>query len=343
MPGSVRRAAPRWPSVSPWPRGGRPRCWPARCPAAAPRTADEALVRLCLVALSRPWPGAGCRLSPRWSEAWRGLGRHAAPGCRAPAGRWPRAGWPRSASWSLRPRTPRPATTTPTSSPGCRCPSEPSARRTPRHTTRSPPSSCAAATPSGRLAAAELGPGRSPAAVTDRWRQIYQRNRGVIGADPDLIRPGQLLRLPHLTTHLTTGSRHDDPPAPRARGHRAGHARARPQPAARAAGAARRRSAPHQRGRLEQWVHRYVQAAVEIVGGDRPASQLLRWTTGAVYADLHRRALLVARAGGHQPGVRPGAAGPPAGGERAHLLRQRDRRRGQRPGPLRRAVAGAGR
>jgi uncharacterized protein DUF6459 len=59
----------------------------------------------------------------------------------------------------------------------------------------------------------------------------------------------------------------------------------------------------HQRGRLEQWVHRYVQAAVEIVGGDRPASQLLRWTSGAVYADLHRRALLVARAGGHQPGV----------------------------------------
>jgi hypothetical protein len=60
---------------------------------------------------------------------------------------------------------------------------------------------------------------------------------------------------------------------------------------------------PTDRGRLEQWVHRYVQASVEIVGGDRPASQLLRWTTGPVYADLHRRALLVARAGGHQPGV----------------------------------------
>jgi len=61
---------------------------------------------------------------------------------------------------------------------------------------------------------------------------------------------------------------------------------------------------PHQRSRLEQWVHRYVQATVEIVGGDRPASQLLRWTTGAVYADLHRRAVLVGRAGGHEPGVR---------------------------------------
>jgi hypothetical protein len=42
---------------------------------------------------------------------------------------------------------------------------------------------------------------------------------------------------------------------------------------------------------------------VEIVGGDRPATQLLRWTTRAVYADLHRRAVLVARAGGHTPGV----------------------------------------
>ena len=68
---------------------------------------------------------------------------------------------------------------------------------------------------------------------------------------------------------------------------------------------------PHQRGRLEQWVHRYVQAAVEIVGGDRPASQLLRWTSGAVYADLHRRAVLVARAGGHQPGVRRVQPGRP--------------------------------
>ena len=42
---------------------------------------------------------------------------------------------------------------------------------------------------------------------------------------------------------------------------------------------------------------------MEIVGGDRPASQLLRWTTGEVYGDLHRRAMLVARAGGHAPGA----------------------------------------
>ncbi|MFC5727908.1 MULTISPECIES: Rv3235 family protein [Nocardioides] len=54
---------------------------------------------------------------------------------------------------------------------------------------------------------------------------------------------------------------------------------------------------------IEEWTHRFAQAAVEIVGGDRPTSQLIRWTSPDVYADLHRRALLVARAGGHQPGL----------------------------------------
>ena len=54
---------------------------------------------------------------------------------------------------------------------------------------------------------------------------------------------------------------------------------------------------------VEQWARRFAQAAVEIVGGDRPVSQLLRWTTSEVYADLHRRAMLVARAGGHAPGA----------------------------------------
>ena len=72
--------------------------------------------------------------------------------------------------------------------------------------------------------------------------------------------------------------------------------------------------APLRRG-LEQWAGRYVQAAVEIVGGDRPVSQLLRWSTREVFADLDRRAQLVARAGRHQAGqgrtqpVRPRVVG----------------------------------
>lgn len=58
-----------------------------------------------------------------------------------------------------------------------------------------------------------------------------------------------------------------------------------------------------QRAVIEEWTRRFAQAAVEIVGGDRPVSQLLRWTVPEVYDDLRRRALLVARAGGHQPGL----------------------------------------
>ncbi|WP_299051165.1 Rv3235 family protein [uncultured Nocardioides sp.] len=57
-----------------------------------------------------------------------------------------------------------------------------------------------------------------------------------------------------------------------------------------------------QRRALEAWSWRYAQAVVEVVAGDRPVSQLLRWTTPAVYADLARRAHLVARAGGHVAG-----------------------------------------
>jgi len=53
---------------------------------------------------------------------------------------------------------------------------------------------------------------------------------------------------------------------------------------------------------VEEWARRYAQAAVEIVGGDRPVTQLLRWSSRDVYEDLQRRAQLVARAGRHQPG-----------------------------------------
>ena len=61
---------------------------------------------------------------------------------------------------------------------------------------------------------------------------------------------------------------------------------------------------PGVRGHLDAWVPRFGQAVVEVVGGDRPVTQLLRWTSPEVYADLQRRALLVARAGDHEPGQR---------------------------------------
>jgi len=53
---------------------------------------------------------------------------------------------------------------------------------------------------------------------------------------------------------------------------------------------------------VQLWATRFAQAAVEIVGGDRPATQLVRWASPEVYTDLTRRAQLVARAGGHVPG-----------------------------------------
>jgi len=56
------------------------------------------------------------------------------------------------------------------------------------------------------------------------------------------------------------------------------------------------------RRRFDRWAQRFGQAAAEIVGGDRPASQLARWTTPTVYADLTRRAQLVARAAGRPAG-----------------------------------------
>jgi hypothetical protein len=69
------------------------------------------------------------------------------------------------------------------------------------------------------------------------------------------------------------------------------------------------------RRRFEQHAARIGAAVVEIVGGDRPVSQLLRWTTPEVYENLARRAHLVASAAGRRAGsggiqsVRPHVAG----------------------------------
>ena len=52
---------------------------------------------------------------------------------------------------------------------------------------------------------------------------------------------------------------------------------------------------PGARAELEAFAHRFASAVVEVIGGDRGPSQLLRWTTERVYADLQRRAALLAR------------------------------------------------
>lgn len=57
----------------------------------------------------------------------------------------------------------------------------------------------------------------------------------------------------------------------------------------------------------DQLARRLVQAAMDVVRGHRPASQLLRWTTPEVYSHLRQRARLeqmTGRSGGRRPVVR---------------------------------------
>ena len=51
----------------------------------------------------------------------------------------------------------------------------------------------------------------------------------------------------------------------------------------------------------------YAQAVVESLGGDRPLTQLVRWTTRRVYVDLDRRAQLMRLA---RPATRPRTVRP---------------------------------
>jgi uncharacterized protein DUF6459 len=46
---------------------------------------------------------------------------------------------------------------------------------------------------------------------------------------------------------------------------------------------------------VQAWAVRFAQATVEVLGGDRPVTQLLRWTSGVVYSELDRRTRILAR------------------------------------------------
>jgi hypothetical protein len=46
---------------------------------------------------------------------------------------------------------------------------------------------------------------------------------------------------------------------------------------------------------LQAWAARFAQATVEVLGGDRPLTQLLRWTNARVYTDLDRRVRILGR------------------------------------------------
>ena len=46
---------------------------------------------------------------------------------------------------------------------------------------------------------------------------------------------------------------------------------------------------------VQVWAARFAQAVVEVLGGDRPLPQLVRWTSQRVYAELDRRLKLLGR------------------------------------------------
>lgn len=46
---------------------------------------------------------------------------------------------------------------------------------------------------------------------------------------------------------------------------------------------------------VHAWSARFAQAVVEVLGCDRPLTQLIRWTTTRVYADLARRVMILGR------------------------------------------------
>ena len=55
---------------------------------------------------------------------------------------------------------------------------------------------------------------------------------------------------------------------------------------------------PSERGtdeEVRQWAARFAQAVVEVLGGDRPLQQMLRWTSQRVYGELERRLAILSR------------------------------------------------
>ena len=77
------------------------------------------------------------------------------------------------------------------------------------------------------------------------------------------------------------------------------------------------------RGRVDAFVGRYLQAAVEIAAGDRPVGQVLRHTVPEIYAELAERARTVTAAAGSAPGPGrgPNPARPVVVGVRTALIR----------------------
>ena len=60
------------------------------------------------------------------------------------------------------------------------------------------------------LAAAELGPDATDSAIAARWPHWYAANRTLIGPNPDLLHPGQVLHIPPPSAHRPEPPTHQE-------------------------------------------------------------------------------------------------------------------------------------
>ncbi len=327
-----------------------------------PETTDQGLVRLCLGALAVAAGWAWLQAMAGVADAWRGVAacatRHgvrrlalavcgvvlAGAVCGpAHAGTASISGTGRDRRDQERRRSPIPKLR-PTPWPGYRFPSAP--RVPPIRGRRTTTSSSGSGDTLWALAEHHLPARSTDGRVTTAWHDLYRRNRDVIGPDPDLILPGQVLRLTKEKTMTLA-------PLSRPGRLRAGHPGARPEPALRAAGAARAhdvtpggRRGPDrpERPRPAPAVGPPLRPGERGDRRRRPARQPA--------AALDQRTRLrrppaprdARGARGWPPaGRRSRAAGATPRDERARQLRQPDGGRGQRAGALRRPVTGPGR
>ncbi|MFN2560961.1 MAG: LysM peptidoglycan-binding domain-containing protein [Jatrophihabitans sp.] len=99
--------------------------------------------------------------------------------------------WPSSAGPT--PTTPLTSTDQPAPTPGPQVPASTSTAQARR--VRVEPGDCL-----WLIASRRLGPGASAAQVSAEWPRWYAANESVIGADPDVIRPGEVLHPPSAGT-----------------------------------------------------------------------------------------------------------------------------------------------
>ena len=122
------------------------------------------------------------------ADAWRG---RPAPGAAAyAASRWPPAAW---RSRACPPRSAHADTDGPRADPLAGLPL-PERAEGPAHR-RHHAVVVRAGDTLWALAARDLPAPATDRQVSARWQRVYRRNRAVIGPDPDLIRPGQVLKL----------------------------------------------------------------------------------------------------------------------------------------------------